>query len=103
MKPEELAEEFAQNVSAQTDAIWNGDAKTGNKHAKRYVAAFKKLRHHGDTGRDALAVLLKHPRDGRARKGSDLSSIRTADTGIACFRGGSEEQGHDPPSKPLRY
>ena len=43
MKPEELAEEFAQNVSAQTDAIWNGDAKTGNKHAKRYVAAFKKF------------------------------------------------------------
>lgn len=62
MTPEELAEEFAQNVSAQTDAIWNGDAKTGNKHAKRYVAAFKKLRNHGDTGRNALAVLLNHPR-----------------------------------------
>jgi hypothetical protein len=57
-----LAEEFAQNVSAQTDAIWNGDARTGNKHAKRYIAAFKKLRSHGDAGRDALAVLLNHPR-----------------------------------------
>jgi hypothetical protein len=62
MNLEELVEEFAQNVSAQTDAIWNGDAKTGNKHARRYVAAYKKLRNHGDAGRDALAVLLKHPR-----------------------------------------
>jgi hypothetical protein len=62
MTLEDLTEEFSQNVSAQTDAIWNGDARTGNKHARRYVAAFKKLRDHGDTGRDALAALLEHPR-----------------------------------------
>jgi len=62
MKLEDLAEDFAQNVSAQTDAIWNGDAKTGNKHAKRYVAAYKKLCEHGDPGRDALALLLGHSR-----------------------------------------
>ena len=62
MTLEELAEEFARNVSAQTDAIWDGDARTGNKHARRYVAAFKKLRNHGDAGRDALAALLDHPR-----------------------------------------
>ncbi len=62
MKLEELVEQFAENVAAQTDAIWRGDAKTGNKHAKRYGAAFDKLRAHGDAGRDALAVLLKHPR-----------------------------------------
>jgi hypothetical protein len=59
---DELAGEFAQNVAAQTDAIWAGDAKTGNKHARRYLAAFKNLRNHGDAGRDALASLLTHPR-----------------------------------------
>jgi hypothetical protein len=64
MKPEELAKEFTRNVSAQTDSIWSGDARTGNKHAKRYIAAFKRLHEHGDAGRDALAVLLKHPRKG---------------------------------------
>jgi hypothetical protein len=79
MKPEELAEEFAQNVSAQTDAIWNGDARTGNKHARRYVAAFKKLCHHGDTGRDALAALLEHPRmDVRVKAAIYLLSERPA-------------------------
>jgi hypothetical protein len=62
VKLEELVEQFAENVAAQTDAIWRGDAKTGNKHAKRYGAAFDKLRTHGDAGRDALAALLKHPR-----------------------------------------
>lgn len=61
-KIEDLVAEFAENVAAQTDAIWRGDAKTGNKHAKRYIAAFDKLRAQGDAGRDALAVLLTHPR-----------------------------------------
>lgn len=44
MKLEELVEQFAENVAAQTDAIWRGDAKTGNKHARRYSAVFG-LRH----------------------------------------------------------
>jgi hypothetical protein len=57
-----LAEEFARNVAAQTDAIWSGDARTGNKHAKRYSAALKKLREHGESGRNALARLLVHSR-----------------------------------------
>jgi hypothetical protein len=62
MTLESVAEEFAHNAAAQTDAIWRGDAKAGNKYAKRYLAAFKKLRTHGDAGRDALAALLMHPR-----------------------------------------
>lgn len=62
MKLEQLVEEFAQNVSAQTDAILRGDPRTGNRHATRYVKAFKKLRQAGNSGRDALAVLLIHPR-----------------------------------------
>jgi len=79
MNPKELAEEFAQNVSAQTDAIWNGDARRGNKHAKRYVAAYKKLRNHGDAGRDALAELLAHLRmDVRVKAAIYLLSDRPA-------------------------
>jgi hypothetical protein len=62
MTIEQLVEEFAENVAAQTDAIWKGDARTGNKHANRYIAAFKKLRAHGDSGREALARLFTHPR-----------------------------------------
>ncbi|MGZ3457319.1 MAG: DUF2019 domain-containing protein [Archangium sp.] len=57
---EKLLEEFAENVAAQTDSIWRGDAKTGNEHAKRYIAAFKKLRAHGEADRDALAALFTH-------------------------------------------
>jgi len=54
--------EFAMHTAAQTDAIWRGDARTGNRHAKRRVAAFERLRKEGDEGRDALAVLLEHER-----------------------------------------
>lgn len=79
MKLEELAAEFAQNVAAQTDAIWEGDARTGNKYAKRYIAAFKKLREHGEPGRDALTALLTHPRmDVRVKAAIYLLSDRPA-------------------------
>jgi hypothetical protein len=60
--PATLVEEFATHVAAQTDAIWRGDSTTGNKHAKRYMAAFEKLRKIGNQGRDALAVLFEHER-----------------------------------------
>jgi len=52
-----------QWLSTQTyEAIFRGDAKTGNKHARKYGAAVDKLLAHGNAGRDALAVLLKHER-----------------------------------------
>ncbi|MFL5348902.1 MAG: DUF2019 domain-containing protein [Hyalangium sp.] len=80
MDLEELVEQFAEDVAAQTDAIWRGDAKTGNKHARRYNAAFDKLRAHGNAGRDALAVLLKHPRlDVRVTTAARLLRHRTAE------------------------
>lgn len=62
MDLESIVEEFARNVAAQTDAIMRGDRKGGNKDAKRYIAAYKKLRDHGEAGRDALARLLTHSR-----------------------------------------
>jgi hypothetical protein len=75
---EELVEEFAQHTVAQTDAIFRGDAKTGNKHAKKRIATFKKLRAHGNAGRDALASLLTHPRmDVRVKAAAYLLRHRT--------------------------
>jgi len=62
MNLENIAEEFAQNVAAQTDAIMRGDSKFGNKCAKRYTVAFKKLRDQGEAGWNALAALFAHPR-----------------------------------------
>lgn len=53
---------FAEAVAAQTDAIWRADPRAGNKQAKKYIAAFHKLRQLGDEGRNALAALLKHER-----------------------------------------
>ena len=77
---EELVAEFSENVAAQTDSIWRGDAKTGNKHARRYIAAFDKLTAHGDAGRDALTVLFKHPRmDVRVSAAAYLLRYRTAE------------------------
>lgn len=75
-----LVEEFAENVVAQTEAIKRGDAKTGNKHANRYISALKKIRSEGDAGRDALAVLLHHPRpDVRVKAAAFLLRYRTAE------------------------
>lgn len=61
MNLEKLLHEFSSNVTAQTAAIFRGDAKAGNKHAKKYIAAARKLRELGDVGWDAFATLLKHP------------------------------------------
>ena len=72
-----IAEEFARNVAAHTDAIWSGDRTGGRKYTKRYITAFKKLRAHGDAGRDALATLLIHPRlDVRVKAATYLLSER---------------------------
>jgi hypothetical protein len=75
---ENLVAAFVQNVAAQTDAIWRGDAQTGNKHARKYGAAVDKLLAHGDAGREALRVLLKHPRmDVRVMAAAHLLRYRT--------------------------
>lgn len=76
----ELVEEFAYHVQAQTEQIVGGDAKTGNKHAKKAIAAFLQLRSRGDAGRDALAALFSHPRmDVRVTAASFLLRHRTAE------------------------
>jgi Domain of unknown function (DUF2019) len=77
---DKLVEAFAYHTEAQTWQIFNGDAKTGNKHAKKAIAAFDKLRAHGDAGRDALAVLFTHPSmDVRTAAAAFLLRHRTAE------------------------
>jgi hypothetical protein len=77
---ERLVEEFAHHVQAQNEEIFRGDAKTGNKHAKKALAAFLQLRAHGDAGRDALAKLFSHPRmDVRVMAAVFLLRHRTAE------------------------
>ncbi|NOK38537.1 DUF2019 domain-containing protein [Corallococcus exercitus] len=80
MNMEELVSQFAENVAAQTDAIWRGDSKAGNKYARKYIAIFDKLRAHGDAGREALTVLFEHPRmDVRVMVAAFLLRYRTKD------------------------
>ncbi len=62
MNLNELVKEFADCVAAQSDAIAKSDPNAGNRFARRYIAAFEKLRAHGDLGRDALAGLLDDTR-----------------------------------------
>jgi hypothetical protein len=77
---EKLVEEFAYHTQAQTREIFGGDAKTGNKHAKKAIAAFMELRSRGDAGRDALAVLFTHPSmDVRTAAAAVLLRHRTAE------------------------
>ncbi|WP_342374527.1 DUF2019 domain-containing protein [Myxococcus stipitatus] len=75
-----LIGEFAHHTVAQTEAIMRGDARTGNKHADKSLAAFDRLRSHGDAGRDALATLFAHPRmDVRTAAAVLLLRYRTAE------------------------
>lgn len=80
MTLEKLVEQVAKHVTAQTDAIWQGDSRTGNKHARKYEAAIEQLLAHGDAGRDALLVLFKHERmDVRVTAAATLLRYRTAE------------------------
>ena len=58
---EELVREFAENVAAQTDAIFQVGADPEDKHGDRYIAAFEKLRARGNKGREALRAPFRTP------------------------------------------
>ena len=56
---DELVEEFASRVIAQSDAIEEGEP--GNEYADQYLEAFDQLRtRYGDEGREALSTLFDH-------------------------------------------
>lgn len=80
MSLEKLVEAFAQNIAAQTDCILRGDARAGNKHAEKALAAFMALREKGDAGRDALTALFSHARmDVRVTAAAFLLRHKTAE------------------------
>jgi hypothetical protein len=88
-----LVDQFAEDVAKQTDAIWKGDHRTGNKHAKRYIATFRRLRALGNRGRNALAGLLCHERpDVRVSAAAFLLRHRTAEA-LAVLREASAGTG----------
>src|SRR5688572_8186093 len=88
-----LVNEFADCVSAQTRAISQGDPKTGNTYAKRYIAAFNESRRHGDEGRNALSRLfLDKRRDVRVMAASFLLRHRQ-DEALAILK--RESLGND--------
>ncbi|NPC75314.1 DUF2019 domain-containing protein [Corallococcus exiguus] len=73
-----LVEQFAHHVVAQNEALFRGDSRSGNKHARKYITAVGKLQAMGDTGRDALCALLKHERmDVRVMAAAFLLRYRT--------------------------
>jgi hypothetical protein len=76
-----LVEEFRDAVVAETAAALDGDAKTANKHTKRYIRAFQKLRAIGDRGREALVPLMSkdHRPDVRATAAAFLLRYRHDD------------------------
>ncbi|RKH71469.1 DUF2019 domain-containing protein [Corallococcus interemptor] len=80
MTLEGLVREFAENVAAQTDAIFQVGAAPEDRHGDRYLAAFDELRAQGNAGREALCVLLKHPRmDVKATAAAFLLRYRTTE------------------------
>ncbi|WNG26793.1 hypothetical protein F0U62_24320 [Cystobacter fuscus] len=72
---EKFVAEFAHHVQAQNEEIFRGDAKKGNLHARKMIAAFTQLRAHGDAGRDALAA-RPPPQRSRARTARTPSDSR---------------------------
>ncbi len=92
-KAEDLVRQFAETVVAQDECLERNDAKTGNKHARRRIAAFRKLRAMGDSGREALAVLLRDPRPNvRTMAAAYLLRYKTADA-LAVLRELSSRRG----------
>lgn len=67
---------FADSVMQQTEALRQGDHRTGNKHAKRRMAAFGNIRSLGDTGRDAMLPLLSYSSIKPSITGSTKLTVR---------------------------
>ena len=88
-----LVDEFAESVVQQTECIRRGDARTGNRYAKRRIAVFNELRKIGDAGRDALASLLTHDRsDVRVMAAAFLLRYKTKEA-LAVLKSEAESAG----------
>lgn len=52
---------FVEAQQDQIECIGRGDPKTGNKHARKGIAAARRLLAGGETSIDRFATLLSHP------------------------------------------
>ena len=57
---EELTASFAEAVMAQDRCIQEGDAGTGNRHAKIYISAVREVLARGDEAIEVFSTLLDH-------------------------------------------
>jgi hypothetical protein len=82
----ELIQEFATAVVEQDRCIAEGDARSGNRHANRYIAAATELLHRGDQSIDEFATLLSHDKPGvRVMAAAFLLESRT-ELAVATLR-----------------
>ena len=81
-----LARSFAEHVLAQNAAIERGDAAAGNRHARKYIAAWEALRAFGAQGRDALLPLLDDPRPSIAVMAAAFLLRHAPDRSLAVLR-----------------
>jgi hypothetical protein len=56
----QLTNDFAEAVIAQSRCIREGDARTGNYHAKNYTAAVREVLARGDEAVEVFSSLLDH-------------------------------------------
>jgi hypothetical protein len=82
----DLVEVFASAVIAQNQCISEGDAKTGNRHAERYIKAARSLLAAGADSITRFAGLLQHTDPGvRVMAAAFLLKDRTAEA-VAALR-----------------
>jgi len=92
-KQADLVRRFAEAVVAQDACLERGNAKAGNRHARQQFATFRELRAMGDSGREALAVLLRDPRPNvRTTAAAFLLRYKTAEA-LAVLREAAQGSG----------
>lgn len=91
--PVEWTREFADAVVAQDRCIERGDAPAGNRHAKKYIAAARRLLAGGDLAIEIFCTLLDHPSASvRAMAAAFLLKART-ERAVAALRPIAEGRG----------
>jgi hypothetical protein len=83
---DELTTVFADAVMAQARCIDQGDARTGNRHAKKYIAAAREILARGEEAIELFSNLLEHSDTGvRVAAAAYLLKSRT-DRAVATLR-----------------
>jgi HEAT repeat protein len=91
--PQDPLEVFLQAEQNQIECIRRCDSKTGNKHAKKRVAAARQLLAGGKASIDRFATLLNHP-DANVRTSAAAWLLKDrTEQAVAALRPIAEGQG----------